>query len=262
MKLRRDLVWILKKNPRRFCKIWEIYMKLFSWWAFPCTCPHPTRWAIHPFNWVPLHNPSAFVLVHSLSLSSLSEWFNLKSSRAQWLLSSKTSSQSFPAGTCCPKGKAIKHSLTGLVSPFSWAGLASLPCSGSWLLKPLTSPAAWLSRRLSAWEQAGQLPFHLLLPEKCAAPREPWDGIQPLAHVQRPSNPCTAPEDEAWIKMLLAQRGDVVEPGRLWGGRVWPWGQWSYWDQAAPQQHSSVCSSPPTIPVLNCPSHEWNPPNN
>lgn len=138
----RDLICILKKIPifPRF----ERCMDLFSWWAFPCTCPHPTRWAIHSFNWIPLHNPPVFVLVQSLSLCSLSEWCTLKNSLAQWLLSSKTSSQSFPAGTCCPKGKAIKRSLADLAFPFTWAGLASLLCSagfpGCWNLLPALLP--------------------------------------------------------------------------------------------------------------------------
>lgn len=74
----RDLVRTLKKNPKYFSKIWDICMELFSYWAFPCTCPHPTGWAIHTFSCVLLHNPPLFVLVQSLSLSSLSEWFNLK----------------------------------------------------------------------------------------------------------------------------------------------------------------------------------------
>lgn len=51
--------------------------------------------------------------------------------------------------------------------------LSSLLHRFSWLLKPLTCPAARLSRWSGAWEQAEQLSFHLLLPEKRAAPQEP-----------------------------------------------------------------------------------------
>lgn len=182
-------------------------MELFSYGAFPHTCPHPTRCAVHPFNWVPLHNPLVFVLVQSLSLSSLSEWFDLKSSLAQWLLFSKTSSQSFPAGPCCPKGKAIKHSLAGLASPFTWAGLVSLYCSAGF-------PGCWnlLPALLPGW--TGSL--------VCG------NGIQPFVHVQRPPNSSTAPEDKVDQDTVdTAWKGDLVEPGQLWGDRVWPWGHWA-----------------------------------
>lgn len=109
----------------------------------------------------------------------------------------------------------------------------------SWLLKPLTSPAAW-------WEQAGQLPFLLLLPGKCAAPWEPWDVIQSLAHVQRPPNPSTAPEDKMKQDSVeRAQRGDLVEPGQLWGCRVWPWG---LLELLRSQQHLN--STGQSVPVL------------
>lgn len=103
--------------------------------------------------------------------------------------------------------------------------LSSLLSTFSWLLKPLTSPAAWLTKWSGVWEQAGQLSFHLLLPEKCAAPQEPWDGIQPLARVQRPSNSSTAPGDKADQDAVdTVWKGDLVKPGQLSGGL---WGHWA-----------------------------------